>query len=248
MLDKTMLRALIDLSPKSMTQIAKDAQVNQANLSAWFSRDRYLSEEAIERVESQLGVETGQLSTDRVYVWRTGRDFGQLQHILDHFFVEPKLMPVVKCRARRYELTELFAQPMAIVFDEQGHRALLTLKTSVTKEIFKSSDSLPWFSPDFLAGTSWLRPVQDESHYPFPEPLQIKTADFQQWKKGDISISHFNELLKASDTFSWQMIIDEATGMGIDAAEVIGWLPLIKNAESMNQDDIQKWIDSHIKQ
>ena len=248
MLDKTLLRALIDLSPKSMTQIAKDAQVNQANLSAWFSQDRYLSEEAIERVESQLGVETGQLSTDRVYVWRTGRDFGQLQHIFDHFFVEPKLMPVVKSRARRYELTELFAQPMAIVFDEQGHRALLTLKTSTTKELFKEANSLPWFSPDFLAGTSWLRPIQNDSRYPFPEPLQIKAADYQQWKKGTVSVTSFNELLKTKDMISWQMLIDEATGMGLEAADVIDWLPLIKDADSMNQGDIQKLIEAHIKQ
>ena len=244
MLDKTLLRALIDLSPKSMTEIAKSAEVNQANLSAWFTQGRYLSEDAISRIESQLGAETGQLSTDKVYVWRTGRDFRQLQQILDHFFVEPKVMPVVKSRIRRYELTEMFAQPMAIVVDAQGHRALITLKTSTTKDLFKGANSLPWFSPDYLVGTSWLQPPQADSRYPFPVPLQIDAAEYQQWKKGVVSTQSFNALLKTTDEICWQMVIDEATELGLSAGEIIGWLPLIKRAKNIPQNDIQKWIDS----
>lgn len=245
---KEALRALIDLSPVSMTQIAKQAGVNQANLSAWFTQNRYLSDEAIIRVEEQLGVEGDSLSTDRVYVWRTGRDFSQIQMLLNQFFVEPKIIPVVKERAKRYELSDLLTQPMAIVLDEEGHRALVTLKTSTTKEIFKDSGSLPWFSPDYLSGTTWLRPVEKDSIYPFPKPFQIKAAEFQRWKKGAVSVADFNQLLKSTDAVSWQLVIDEANKLGLDAAGIMEWFPLIRDAETMNKSDILKWIESHIKQ
>lgn len=248
LIDKEALKALIDLSPVSMTQIAKQAGVNQANLSAWFTQSRYLSDEAITRVEDQLGVEGEALSTDRVYVWRTGRDFGHLQMILNQFFVKPKIIPVVKERAKRYELSDLLTQPMAIVVDEEGRRALVTLKTSTTKEIFKDAGSLPWFSPDYLSGTSWLRPVDEDGIYPFPEPYQIKAAEFQRWKKGTVSVADFNELLKSSDAVSWQMMIDEATTLRLDAADILGWLPLIHDAEKMSKAGILEWIESHIKQ
>ncbi|WP_439503068.1 helix-turn-helix domain-containing protein [Methylophaga sp.] len=245
---KEALKALIDLSPVSMTQIAKHAGVNQANLSAWFTQNRYLSDEAITRVEEQLGVEADALSTDRVYVWRTGRDFSQLQLLLNQFFVKPKIIPVVKERAKRYELSDLLTQPMAIIVDEEGHRALVTLKTSTTKEIFKNAGSLPWFSPDYLPETSWLRPVEEDSIHPFPKPFQIKATEFLRWKKGAVSVADFNELLKSADAVSWQVLIDEATELVVGAADILGWLPLIRDAEIMSKSDILEWIERHIKQ
>lgn len=96
MTNKITMRALIDLSPISMTKIANHAGVDQANLSAWFTQDRYLSDDAIERVQFVLGVDDDRLSTSKVFVWRVGRDFRQLQHLVKTCFDKPKLMPLVK--------------------------------------------------------------------------------------------------------------------------------------------------------
>lgn len=211
-----------------MTKVAKLAAVDQANLSAWFTQDRYLSEDAIERVRFVVGMDNEDLTVDQVFVWRVGRDFSQLQHLIKTYFDKPKLMPLVKKRVRRYELNELFSQPMATLTDECGHKALLILKTSTVKDLISDAKKLPWFSPEYLKGTEWLKPIQDDSQYPFPSPLQASAASIQEWKKGNITIKDFNELLIAADMVSWQQVIESAIELGLEPKEVMSWLPIAK--------------------
>lgn len=42
-------------------------------------------------------------------------------------------------------------------------------------------------------------------------------------------------------------MIDVATKLSLDAADVIGLFPLIWDAGMMNKSDILEWIESHIK-
>lgn len=230
-MNKSAVKALIDLSPVSMTKIAKVAAVDQANLSAWFTQDRYLSEDAIERVKFVVGLDNEDLTVDKVFVWRVGRDFSQLQHLIKTYFDKPKLMPLVKKRVRRYELSELFSQPMATLTDESGHKALLILKTSTVKDLVSDAKKLPWFSPEYLEGTEWLKPIQDDNQYPFPTPLQATAAEIQEWKKDNITIKGFNELFVAIDMISWEQVIESANEMDIKPESVMGWLPAIKAAQ-----------------
>lgn len=224
MTNKITMRALIDLSPISMTKIANHAGVDQANLSAWFTQDRYLSDDAIERVKFVLGVDDDQLTTSKVFVWRVGRDFGQLQHLVKTCFDKPKLMPLVKKRVKRYELSDLFSQPMATLTDESGHKALLILKTSTVKDAMSDARKLPWFSPEYLEDTEWLKPIQDNSRYPFPPPLQASAEAIHEWKKGFISITDFNEMFRGANVISWEQVIDAATELGLKPAQVMDWL------------------------
>lgn len=235
--NKETIRTLIELSPMSMTKVAKKANVDQGNLSAWFTQDRYMSEEAIERIEENVGIEGSGLSKDRVFVWRVGRDFSALQKLIDRYFSSPQLMPVVKKRIRRYELSELFAKPMATLTDSKGHRALLILKTSSLKEWHQAAKQLPWFSPDFLHGTSWLQPVQD-NQYPFPAPLQLKADDIQAWKNGDVSVEDFDALFIQDVSASWDQVIEQAENLGLDATTIMSWLEIIRD-KNISTDDVK---------
>lgn len=246
-MNKQSLKALIDLSPLSMNQIAKSAEINQGNLSSWFNQDRFMGEETISRLAEELGIGDGFLATDRVYIWRTGRDFVQLRLLLETYFVEPKIIPVVRKRARRYELPELFAQPMAIVVDDLGHKAFLMLRTSVVKDAIKDPLKLSWFSPEYLKGTTWLRPIRDDSRYPFPDPIQLPTDILRKWKNGEISKEAFSNELEKSDIITWQTIIDKCTEMALQPSTVYNWLPLIKSSSGLSLDNITREIESLCK-
>lgn len=244
MTTKTQLRALLELGSESMANIAKRAHVDQGNLSAWFTQDRYMSEEAISRITHELGVEDEELKTDRVYVWQTTRNFDQLQLLLDTFFRNPRLMPLNKIRIRRYELAELFERPMAVITDDDGHKVFVMLKTSAIKDAFASSKTLPWFSPDYLRGTAWLKPIQDESVYPFPEPLQLPTQTLNAWKKGVVSIDEFNVLLQVTEKISWQQLFEKATEMDLEPANIWPWLDAIKSARGLSAEKLESKLEN----
>lgn len=234
MTEKNVLKAMIDLSPVSMTQIAKTANVNKGNLSAWFTQGRSIGESSIERIEDILGIESGQLLTDRVYPLITNRDFTQLQHVLDAFFVEPQIMPVVCQRYRAYEFSELLDVPMAILVDAQGLRAVLIMKTLTSDEFLKNSRKLPWFSPEHLQGSQWLFPIEDGDS-PFPTPLQVRKDIYQRWKKGEVTTESFDELMENAKEITWDVVLEQAKVLNLTPADLLKWLPLVMNAKAIAQ-------------
>lgn len=222
-MNKNILSALIGLSPDSMTAIAKQADVDQGNLSAWLKDQRPLSYEAQIRLESILGLDDGVLATDRVFFWQTDRNFELLQTVLNEIFPDAKILPVVKARAKRYDLSDLFAQPMSVLTNDRGQRAVVMLKTPIIKDLQYGSNP-PWLSPEFIKGTSWLKPVDTSSKYPFPAPLQLDKTMYIRWKKGNITIDEFNQLLLSEQAVSWNTVADEAERLGVSAEQLLALL------------------------
>lgn len=209
LVDKEILKALIELSPVSMAQIARDADVDQANLSAWFTQDRKISADSVLRVENQLGVDGDELSTDRVFTWRSDLDFRLLQVVLDRFFENPMLIPIVKKRVRPYAVEDLFSQPLALVMDDVGHKAVLIMKYTESGKILIIGPKVPWFSPDFLRGTSWLQKGDSDSKG-CPGMAKVSTALFQELKKGNVKADDFREMIASINTTDWQDVIELA--------------------------------------
>lgn len=222
-MNKNILNALIGLSSDSMTAIAKQADIDQGNLSAWLKDQRTLSYEAQIRLESALGIDNDVLMTDRVFFWQTDRNFDLLQLVLNEIFPDSKILPVVKARAKHYDLSDLFAQPMSVFTNERGHRAVVMLKTPIIKDLQYGS-SLPWLSPDFLQGTTWLNPVDANSKQPFPTPLQLDKSMYIRWKKGNITINEFNQLLLSEQAVTWNTVADEAQRLGVTAEQLLALL------------------------
>jgi hypothetical protein len=217
--DKQMLKALIELSPASMSQIAREADVNQANLSAWFTQDRKISEDSVLRVEQQLGLDADELSTDRVFTWRTDMDFELLQMVLDRFFDNPKLMPIVKKRVRPYTLEDLYSQPLALVVDDVGHKAVLIMKYTESEKVLILGPKVPWFSPDFLKGTTWL--LEGDSDTPdCPGLAKVSTELFQALKKGNGTLENVRQMLNATNTIDWQDVIELAKNKNLGPYDV----------------------------
>lgn len=226
-MDKQILKALIELSTVSMSQIARDAGVNQANLSAWFTQDRKISEESVLRVEKEVGLDGDELSTNRVFTWRTDMDFSELQMVLDRFFDNPKLMPIVKKRVRPYSVEDLYSQPLALVVDDVGHKAILIMKYTESEKVLILGPKVPWFSPDFLKGTSWL--LEGDSDTPdCPGLAKISTELFQNLKKGKGTLENVRQMLNATNTIDWQDVIE-----------------LAKN-KNLGPDDVYELLNNHI--
>ena len=216
-MDKSVLSALIALSPSSMTKIARSAEIDHSNLSTWLRDLRVLSEDAQQRLADVLGLAGEELATDRVFFWKTDRDFDSLQLVLDNLVNNAKLIPLVKQRGKRYDFADLFAQPMAALVSDVGLRAVLFLKTPIVKDI-KYAGELPWFSPKFLVGTSWLRDLDDKS---FPEPIQLDKALYQRWKNGTITVDEFNALLSETNAVAWSTVIDKALSLNLTPEQVL---------------------------
>lgn len=217
-LDKTTIKALLDLSPRSMTKIAEEAGVNQANLSAWFTQDRYISEAAIDRVEKSLGVIGDDLSTDQVFVWRTDFNFETVQMLLNRFFDDPKIVPIVKKRVRSYELTDLYSQPLALVIDDIGHVAILIMKFTESGQSRIIGSKVPWFSPEFLKGTDWFSKIDASTG--LPVMAQIDTPLYQHLKKGDVIQSDIKQIIGSLETISWHDVIELARSKNMDPQAV----------------------------
>jgi len=219
-MNKEILAALISLSPLSMTLIAKQAKIDQGNLSIWLKDDRSFSYAAQQRLESVLGIEEGLLVTDRVFFWKTDRDFSALQTVLDNVFPNAKLQPVVKTRVKRYDLSDLFSQPMTMLTNELGHRAVILLKTPLVQEL-KNAANPPWVSPEFLKGTEWLYSLDESQKYPYPEPLQLEKEMYVRWKKGDIGQVEFNQFLSMKQAVTWSTIVDEAIRLSVSPEQLL---------------------------
>lgn len=218
-MDKQILKALIELSPVSMSQIARDADVGQANLSAWFTQDRKISEESVLRVEKQLGLDGDELSTDSLFTWRTDMDFQLLQMVLDRFFDKPKLMPIVKKRVRPYSLEDLYSQPLTLVVDDLGHTAILIMKYTESENVRIIGSKVPWFSPEFLKGTSWL--LEGDNETPdCPSLTKVSTELFQALKKGKGTLKDVRKLVKSTNTIDWQDVIELAKNHNLGPDDV----------------------------
>ncbi|MBL1319556.1 MAG: hypothetical protein COA63_000655 [Methylophaga sp.] len=227
-MNKDILTALIELSPLSMTKIAVLAEIDQGNLSYWLKDKRTLSSEAQHRLTVVLGVEGGELVTDKVFFRKTERDFSRLQQVIDSLFSKAKIMPLVKQRVKRYELSDLFAQPMTALTNNSGQRAVIVLKTPIVKDL-KYSGELPWLSPVFLAGTAWLQEIENGSSMPFPTPVQLDKAMYQRWKSGDIKVDEFNVLLSETQSVTWNTVIDEAIRRNMSPEQLLNVVSNIIN-------------------
>lgn len=207
-MDKKIIKALLDLSPRSMSSVAEEAGVNQANLSAWFTQDRSISDDAIERVEKAIGIVNDDLATDRVFVWRTEFNFRTLQMLLDQFFEAPKLILIVKKRIRPYHLMEIYSQPLALVFDDVGHTAILIMKPTESHKMLIIGPNVPWFSPRFLKGTSWH--AGGEGPDDIPQMAYVETPLYQHLKKGDVNKGDVSQIMDSLELTTWNDVIDKA--------------------------------------
>lgn len=190
----TFLKSLLDLSPLSLSEVARRSSLNKGGLSV-FARGRgYLGDSALERVFDVLGVSNGGLDPSRVHYWVIGADVNALRDVCKILF--PSGGEIAGLWREGSEGVDLrrTADPGLWALCQGSARVVLKRK------IF--SGSMPHaglVGPETLPNFRWRGGRAGASLM-----VSIPSDDFDRWAKGDVAVDEFDRLLGSNIVATWE--------------------------------------------
>lgn len=179
------LRALLDISPLSLSEIARRADMSKTAVSLFARGKGYLSEQARERVLGVLGVRNDRLTEDAVHFWVVGGDVEPIKRACELLFPHGG------------EIAGLWRQGrLGVDFRRAVDPGLWALHSPQARVVVKRTALMGAMPNAKVIGPSVLRSFKWRGgKVGSSQMVSIPIADFDRWSSGNITPSEFDQLL-----------------------------------------------------
>lgn len=211
-IDMALVKALINVSPKTTREIAKHIDMMQPNLMSALSGSRPLPKNKVAQLLELLGIPNGEAAFDRVHIFVVGLDLSPLQYAVDNFFPEgAELAGLWRQGGGVWDLSRALDQQMFVIYDQ---RRWVVVKRTGLGTMMPTAKAI---GPETIDGLRWRGgKIGAETMVAIP-PNQ-----YQHLSQGDaISIDALIKAVGADSSIDWQQVVQMMVGLGISPAEAM---------------------------
>lgn len=216
------LKALLDVSPLSLSETARRAELSKGGLSVFARGKGYLGDIALERVLAVLGVQNGSLDPSRVHYWIVGADVEPLKQVCEMLFLGGGEIAGLWREGR--EGLDLRRAVDPGLWALYGSHARVVLKR---KALAGSMPHAGLIGPENLPNFKWrggkVGPRQ---------MVSIPSPDFDQWSAGDVAPQQFDQLLLGTGKPTWEDVMQYARAQKWNPSYVLNLFEQARSAST----------------
>lgn len=208
-IDMAIVKALINLSPKTTREIAQQIDMMQPNLMSAMSGSRPLPKGKVAPLLELLGIPNGEAAFDRVHFFVVGLDLAPLQYVVDKFFPEgAELAGLWRQGGGVWDLSRALDQQMFVIYDQ---RRWVVVKRTGLGTLMPTAKPI---GPETIDGLRWRgSKVGAESM------VAIPADKYQRWSQGeDLSIDALIQAVGADSSIDWPQVVQMMVSLGITPA------------------------------
>lgn len=208
-IDIALLKALINLSPKTTREIAQQIDMMQPNLMSALSGSRPLPKNKVAPLLELLGIPNGELAFNQVHFWVVGLDLAPLQYAVAQFFPKgAELAGLWRQGGGVWDLSRALDQQLFVLHDQ---RRWVVVKRTGLGTLMPTAKAI---GPETIDGLRWRGgKVGAESM------LAISADQYLRWSQGeDISTDALIQVVGAESGIGWPEVVQMMIALGITPA------------------------------
>lgn len=221
-IDIALVKALINLSPKTTREIAQKIDMMQPNLMSALSGSRPLPKNKVAPLLELLGIANGEPALNKVHFWQAGLDLSPLQYAVSKFFPDgAQIGGLWRQGGGIWDMSRALDQQMFVIYNE---RCRVVVKRTGLGTFIPTAKAI---GPETIAGLKWRGgKVGAETM------ISIPTEKYQQWLKGDdISIEGLVSAIGADSEVGWQEVVQMMVDLGLTPSAAISIIQGLREAQ-----------------
>lgn len=211
-INMALLKALINLSPKTTREIAHQIDMMQPNLMSALSGSRPLPKSKVAPLLELLGMPDGEPALNKVHFWQVGLDLSPLQYAVSKFFPSgAQIGGLWRQGGGIWDMSRALDKQMFVIYNE---RCRVIVKRTGLGTFIPIAKAI---GPETVAGLKWRGgKVGAETM------ISIPTEKYQMWLKGnDISLESLVIAIGADSEVGWQEVLQTMVDLGISPSGAI---------------------------
>ncbi|MES2662913.1 MAG: hypothetical protein V4629_06390 [Pseudomonadota bacterium] len=221
-IDIELVKALINLSPKTTREVADLIEMKQPNMMSALAGTRPLPKNKVAPLLELLGIPNGEPSFTKVHFWVAGVDLSPLQYAISKFFPVGALIGGLwRQGGGIWDMTRALDQQIFVIYDE---RCRVVVKRTGLGTFMPTAKPI---GPENIHGLKWRgKKIGAETM------ISIPAEKYQQWSHGDdINLEDLLKVLGADSGIGWREVVQMMIDLGITPSGAMGIIQSWREAQ-----------------